>query len=100
MRVESRRREIVDEDPTSLPVGSAPADPHHDVESAEKQTAVRRVLDTLTERERTLLLMQQQGFSHREIAEAVGTTTGSVGTMLARALRKFTEAAAELEALR
>jgi DNA-directed RNA polymerase specialized sigma24 family protein len=28
-------------------------------------------------------------FSHREIAEAVGTTTGSVGTMIARALDKL-----------
>lgn len=36
-----------------------------------------------------MLLMQQEGFSHREIAEAVGTTEKSVGTMLARALKRF-----------
>jgi DNA-directed RNA polymerase specialized sigma24 family protein len=33
--------------------------------------------------------MREEGFSHREIAEAVGTTTGSVGTMFARALTKL-----------
>ena len=36
-----------------------------------------------------MLLMREEGFSHREIAEAVGTTTGSVGTMIARALDKL-----------
>lgn len=47
---------------------------------------VRAALAELPERERMMLLMREEGFSHREIAEAVGTTTGSVGTMLARAL--------------
>lgn len=30
-------------------------------------------------------------FSHREIAEAVGTTTGTIGTMIARAPDKPAE---------
>jgi DNA-directed RNA polymerase specialized sigma24 family protein len=47
----------------------------------------------LGEKERTVLLMREEGFSHREIADAVGTTTGSVGTMIVRALDKL---AAEL----
>jgi DNA-directed RNA polymerase specialized sigma24 family protein len=47
----------------------------------------------LGEKERTVLLMREEGFSHREIADAVGATTGSVGTMIARALDKL---AAEL----
>ena len=33
--------------------------------------------------------MREGGFSHQEIAEAVGTTTKSVGSMIARALRKL-----------
>jgi DNA-directed RNA polymerase specialized sigma24 family protein len=33
--------------------------------------------------------MREEGFTHREIADAVGTTTGSVGTMFARALAKL-----------
>jgi RNA polymerase sigma-70 factor (ECF subfamily) len=50
---------------------------------------VRAALDALPEKERVMLLMREEGFSHREIAEAVGTTTGSVGTMLARALDRL-----------
>jgi DNA-directed RNA polymerase specialized sigma24 family protein len=38
--------------------------------------------------------MREEGFSHREIAQAVGTTTGSVGTMVARALDKLSAALA------
>jgi DNA-directed RNA polymerase specialized sigma24 family protein len=36
--------------------------------------------------------MREEGFSHKEIADAVGTTTGSVGTLIARALLKFADA--------
>jgi DNA-directed RNA polymerase specialized sigma24 family protein len=54
---------------------------------------VRRALAALSERDRTALLMREEGFSHEEIAAAVGTTTKSVGTVVARALRKL---AAEL----
>jgi DNA-directed RNA polymerase specialized sigma24 family protein len=33
--------------------------------------------------------MREEGFAHHEIAETVGTTTKSVGTMIARALEKL-----------
>jgi DNA-directed RNA polymerase specialized sigma24 family protein len=33
--------------------------------------------------------MREEGFAHREIAEALETTTGSVGTLLARALDRL-----------
>lgn len=46
-------------------------------------------MDRLSERDRTVLLMREEGFRHREIADAVGTTTKSVGTMIARALEKL-----------
>ncbi len=75
-------------------VSSAP-DPHDLVERKERQQLVRKVLDLLSEKDRTVLLMREEGFSHKEIAAAVDTTTKSVGTMIARALRKF---AKELEA--
>jgi DNA-directed RNA polymerase specialized sigma24 family protein len=35
--------------------------------------------------------MREEGFAHREIAEAVGTTTGSVGTLIARALDRLAQ---------
>jgi len=71
--------------------GEAPSNPASEVESAELKRVVRTALDSLSEKERTVLLMREEGFSHREIAEAVGTTTGSVGTMIARALDKLAE---------
>ena len=80
----------------SAPTGSAPPDPHDLVERRERQQLVRKVLDRMSVKERTVLLMREEGFSHKEIAAAVDTTTKSVGTMIARALRKF---AKELEAV-
>jgi DNA-directed RNA polymerase specialized sigma24 family protein len=45
--------------------------------------------------------MREEGFAHHEIADAVGTTTGSVGTMIARALNKLAgELASTSESLR
>ena len=73
---------------------TAQPDPHSLVERKERQEYVKRILARLSLRDRTVLLMREEGFAHREIAEAVGTTTKSVGTLIARALRKF---AAELE---
>ena len=53
---------------------------------------VRVALDALDERERRMLLMREEGFSYREIAEAVDVAPGSVGTLLARALSRFRRA--------
>ena len=50
---------------------------------------MRDALSELSLRDRTVLLMREEGFTHREIAEAVGTTTKSVGTIVARALDKL-----------
>lgn len=58
-------------------------------EAARRQ--LRTALDALSEKERTALLMREEGFKHREIAEALGTTTGSIGTLLRRAIGKAAE---------
>jgi RNA polymerase sigma factor (sigma-70 family) len=55
----------------------------------ERRKVVRAALDRLSLKDRTLLLMREEGFSHHEIARAVGTTTKSVGSMIARALKKL-----------
>jgi RNA polymerase sigma-70 factor (ECF subfamily) len=70
-------------------VGSDQVDPLAILEQNERRRAVREVLDKLSTKERTILLMREEGFVHREIAEAVGTTTKSIGTMLVRALNKL-----------
>ena len=38
------------------------------------------------------IVLREAGFAHREIALALGTTTGSVGTVLARALPRLAAA--------
>jgi RNA polymerase sigma factor (sigma-70 family) len=78
-----------------VPSAAMSPDPHDVLERTERQQTVRKVLERLSERDRTVLLMREEGFSHKEIAAAIDTTTKSVGTMIARALRKF---AKELEA--
>jgi RNA polymerase sigma-70 factor, ECF subfamily len=77
--------------------GSAGRAPHADplpgadelVEAGARRSRIERALQTLSEKERQAVLMREEGFAQREIAEAVGTTTGSVGTLIARALNKL-----------
>ena len=71
--------------------GSADADPLAILEQNERRRAVQEVLDKLSTKERTILLMREDGFLHRQIAETVGTTTKSIGTMLVRALNKLAQ---------
>jgi RNA polymerase sigma-70 factor (ECF subfamily) len=47
------------------------------------------VLDRLPERDRQLLLMREEGFKYEEIARVVGVAPASVGTLIARALKRF-----------
>ncbi len=70
-------------------MADAPRDPHAGVEADERRRIVMAALARLNDKERVAVLMREEGFSHREIAEAVGTTTGSVGSLLARALQRL-----------
>lgn len=72
-----------------VPGASPEPDPAEQTEREELRLRVRAALEALNHRERTILLMREEGFTHREIAAAVGTTTKSVGTMIARALEKL-----------
>ncbi|MFQ5705556.1 MAG: sigma-70 family RNA polymerase sigma factor [Gemmatimonadales bacterium] len=58
-------------------------------EQAERRRMVHRMLEQLSEKERTILLMWEGGFSHPEIAEAVGWEWRSIGPSIARSLRKL-----------
>jgi RNA polymerase sigma factor (sigma-70 family) len=72
-----------------LPQRAPPPDPLDAAEQADRRGRVREALAVLSEKERTAVLMREEGFSHREIAAAVETTTASVGWLLARALAKL-----------
>ncbi len=67
------------------------APPDRDVERAEKVRAVRRALEQIPERDRQLLMMREEGFRYHEIAQVVGVAPGSVGTLIARAIKRFME---------
>jgi RNA polymerase sigma factor (sigma-70 family) len=88
VRTNSRRRMLVMRGRAMLAYSDPPQSPERRVEQSSARTMVNDVLAMLSAKERMALLMREEGFTHREIAEAVGTTTGSVGTLLARALRK------------
>lgn len=62
------------------------------VERDEQLTQVRTALDSLSERDREVLLLWDAGMSYVEIAEQTGLAVGAVGTTLARARRRLVEA--------
>ena len=66
--------------------------PDEDLERSERIGAVREALDQLPRRDRQLLLMREEGFKYEEIAAVVGVAPASVGTLIARALRRFVDA--------
>lgn len=93
-RVEENRRRLLAENPTR-PTG--PEAPDRSLERSETRRRVRSALDTLADRDRAILLMRYEGFSYKEIAAAVGVAATSVGTLLARAERRLSEALAPEE---
>ena len=86
-----RRENLLEAGGDDPALGDAPDPPDEALDRARIRHHVRAALDTLDEKERTVLLMREEGFAHKEIAAAVGTTTGSVGTMIARALKKLAD---------
>lgn len=68
-----------------------PPDPQTNAEHVERLELARKMLTKVSDKERTILLMWVEGFSHKEIAEVVGTTTGTIGPTIARALKKMSK---------
>lgn len=57
------------------------------LEAAETQQKVREALNALPDREQRMLLLRAEGYSYREIAQALALNEASVGTLLSRAQR-------------
>lgn len=89
-RMASRRRRLLADGPVPRP--SSPDRPDEALERGEDVQRVRAALDQLNERDRQMLLMRQEGFQYSEIATAVQVAPGSVGTLIARALKRFATA--------
>ncbi len=69
-----------------------PIDPAVALERQSDAHRVRRALGVLPARQSRLLLLRYGGLSYREVAEVLGVSPGSVGTMLTRAEMAFESA--------
>lgn len=85
-RVEENRRRLLQEHPVKP---SEVDGPERALQRREDRDRARRALDRLATRDREILLMRYEGFSYKEIAEAVEVAATSIGTLLARAERRF-----------
>jgi RNA polymerase sigma-70 factor (ECF subfamily) len=87
-----RRRHLtlLSADPAGRPSSAQAADDM--VEEDERQADVRRALDSLTARDREVLLLWDAGLSYPEIAERTGLAVGAIGTTLARARKRLVDA--------
>ena len=86
-RTRETRRRILSAVPPPEPIPG----PEQDAIRAENVQRVREALEALSERDRRMLLLREEGFSYQEIAEVAGVSRRSVGTILARALRRLAE---------
>ena len=88
-RVSENRRRLLEKHP---PTPDGPADPEREMSRLEDAALVRAALQTLSERDRQMLLMREEGFSYKEIADTVEVRVTSVGTLLARAQQRLAAA--------
>ncbi len=85
-RMRDRRRRLIQQ---RAPEPDAPVRPDEAAERGERIESVRAALDALPVRDRKALLLREEGFRYREIAEMIGVPVSSVGKLLARALDRF-----------
>jgi len=86
-RTRETRRRILSAVPPSEPMPP----PDREAIRAEEVRQVRKGLEALPERDRQMLLLREEGFSYQEIAEVADVSPRSVGTILARALRRLAQ---------
>lgn len=60
-------------------------------DALREQALARQAVDALAERDRTALLLREEGLDYHEIAATLGLSVGSVGTTLSRARRRLVE---------
>ena len=90
-----RHLTLLKDDPITLPSSHLPADEM--VEEDERRARVDGALNTLTARDREVLLLWDAGLSYPEIAQQTGLAVGAVGTTLARARKRLIDAYDRLE---
>jgi RNA polymerase sigma-70 factor, ECF subfamily len=63
--------------------------PDEVLERNRRVASVRKAMAQIPERDRQMLLMREEGFKYEEIARVARVAPGSVGTLLARATKRF-----------
>ncbi len=92
LKVARRRLTLLGGAPERVPVADPEVAPDLCLEREERREAVRAALHDLREKERVTLLMRAEGFSYKEVGNALGISVNSVGVIAARALRKLASA--------
>jgi RNA polymerase sigma factor (sigma-70 family) len=85
----ARRSRLLKVVPDAKLYADRPVSPIYATDSRELAQRVRAALDRMPERERQMLLLRAEGYSYRDIAQALELQEASVGTLLARAKRAF-----------
>jgi RNA polymerase sigma-70 factor (ECF subfamily) len=70
---------------------TSPPDPADIAESNDMQANVRQILAEMKPRQAKLLLLRHSGLSYQELAIALNLAPGSIGSLLTRAERAFTQ---------
>lgn len=71
--------------------------PDREYERRRRAEVLREALDSLSERDREVILLWDAGLSYAEIASQTGLAKGAVGTTLARAKKRLVDAHEALE---
>jgi len=81
-RRQARREERTGTDPT---ITTHAPDPQHVAVTLEDRREVRAALARLPEKSAAVLAMRYSGLSYAEVGDALGVSTGQIGTLLRRA---------------
>jgi RNA polymerase sigma-70 factor (ECF subfamily) len=92
-----QRRPAAEANPVTLdePACEAP-NPEQALAERQRRERLLAVVRALPERERCCLHLRAEGLGYREIAQALGISTGSVSIALARALERLSRARASI----
>jgi RNA polymerase sigma-70 factor (ECF subfamily) len=85
-----RRRSYYEEHAGRIEVTAASLDePEMRVIRNQERSGIRSILRDMPRRDVQILLLRNAGLSYKELAEALKVAPGSIGTLIARAERKF-----------
>lgn len=88
---ESRRSRLLTQARSEAVLSDPAPAPDQTLVAEESRRRVRSAINRLPERDRRLLLLRAEGYSYRDMAEALDLNEASIGTLLARARAAFRE---------